>query len=134
MKRKMDMENISLVTLGKILKQRRKEKGFMQREVAEKIGTEQSIVSNWERGIRSPSFLDIYKLCQILDLTLDELLGIKKQHVTFTVNRETLEKLRVTLREYEEAIDFIFPVQDTKLHHKWTELKQLFEVLLMSAE
>lgn len=129
------MENITLEELGKILKQRRKEKGITQKDVAERLQVEQSLVSSWERGLRSPSFLNIYKLCQLFDITLDEMLGLgKPQYITLTLNRNDVKKFHSTLQEYEEALNFIFPGQDTTLHHKWTEVKRLFELLLLNME
>lgn len=129
------MENITLEDLGKILKQRRKEKEITQKDVAERLQVEQSLVSSWERGLRSPSFLNIYKLCQLFEVTLDELLGLgKPQYITLTLNRNDIEKLHSTLQKYEEALHFIFPNQDTALHQQWTEIRRLFELLLLNVE
>ena len=81
------MENITLEELGKILKQKRKEKGLTQKAVAEATQIDQSIISSWERGTRSPSFLNIHKLCQLYETTVDELLGEgKKKLITLMVN------------------------------------------------
>ena len=55
----------------------------------------------------------------------------------FTVlglNRNDIEKLHTMLEKYEEALHFIFPNQDTALHQQWTEVKHLFELLLLNAE
>ncbi|MBN1662734.1 MAG: helix-turn-helix transcriptional regulator [Deltaproteobacteria bacterium] len=129
------MENITLEDLGKILKQKRKEKGLTQKDVAEATQIDQSIISSWERGTRNPSFLNIHKLCQLLDITIDELLGLEKRKlVTLTVSQENIEKLQSTIKEYEETLRFIFPSQDSALHHKWAEHKRLIELLLLNTE
>ncbi len=129
------MENITLENLGKILKQRRKEQGYTQKQVAEGIQVDQSIVSDWERGTASPAFINIYKLCQFFDMTLDELFGVeKKKYLNLIVSRDDITKLHTTLQEFEEALNFIFSSQDTRLHHKWAEIKRLFELLLLNAE
>lgn len=129
------MENITLQNLGNILKQRRKEKGYTQKQVAEGIQVDQSIVSDWERGAASPVFINIYKLCQFFDMSLDELLGVeKKKYLNLIVSRDDINKLHTTLQEFEEALNFIFPNPDTKLHHKWAEIKRLFELLLLNTE
>lgn len=129
------MENISLEELGKILKQKRKEKGLTQKDVAETTQIDQSIISSWERGTRSPSFLNIHKLCQLYDITVDELLGVeKKKLVTLTVSQDNIEKIQATLNEFEEALNYIFPAQDSALHHKWAEHKRLIELLFLNAE
>ena len=86
------------------------------------------MISGWERGTGNPSFLNIYKLCQFFDTTLDEFLGVEKQtHVTLIVNQDIIEKLFATIHEFEDALAFIFPTQETKLHQKWDEIKQIIK-------
>ncbi len=106
-----------------------------QKDVAEATRIDQSIISSWERGTRSPSFFNIHKLCQLFDITLDELLGVeKKKIITLMVTQDEVEKLHSTLKEFEETLNFIFPSQDSALHHKWTEHKRLIGLLLLNAE
>lgn len=128
------MRDMSSEELGDILKKVRKQKGFTQEEVAEKIHVARGVISEWESGKRNPGLLSIYKLCQFFDITLDELLGIEKQYITLTVSRDDIEKLHTKIENVEEAIAFIFPNQDTKLHHEWAELRRLFELLLLNAK
>lgn len=128
------MRDITADELGAILKRARKQKGFTQEEVAEKIQVARGVISEWESGKRNPGLLSIYKLCQLFDMTLDELLDIKKEYITLTVSRENIEKLHSTIQKVEEALTFIFPNQETKLHHEWSNLKQLIEFLLLNTE
>ena len=46
------------------LKQLRQEKGVKQEEVAKAIGITKSAYSNYEQGIREPSFQILIKLCK----------------------------------------------------------------------
>ena len=58
------------------LKQLRLEKGVKQEEVARIIGITKSAYSNYEQGIREPSFEILIKLCKYFDVTADYLLGL----------------------------------------------------------
>ncbi len=125
------MEDITTQNLGNILKKVRKEKGFTQKEVAEGIHVDQSIISGWERGTYNPTFLNVYKVCQFLDMTVDELLGIaKKRRITITTTQEEIEKLSAAIGEFEEALEFVFPSQETKLHQKWSKVKRIMDLFL----
>lgn len=129
------MRDITLNELGETLRKIRKEKGLTQHELAEKIQVGQSIISQWEQGTRNPGFMGIYKFCQFFGMTVDELLGVEKEeYVSLLISRNNLNELQTTLREFEDALTFIIPHQDTKLHYKWTELKRTIELLLLSAE
>lgn len=53
----------------------RKEKGFTQQEVADKIGINRGSYSNWENGKREPTLENVVKLAKLFKTTTDELLG-----------------------------------------------------------
>ncbi|HFW6578681.1 helix-turn-helix transcriptional regulator [Streptococcus agalactiae] len=57
------------------LREERKKRGFTQQEVADKIGINRGSYSNWENGKREPTLDNIIKLANILDVTVDYLLG-----------------------------------------------------------
>lgn len=59
------------------LKQLRKAKGALQKDVAEYLGVTQKTYSGYELGQREPSISTILKLCDYFDVTSDELLGRK---------------------------------------------------------
>ncbi len=130
------MKEITSENLGTILKKVRKEKGLTQKDVAEGIHVDQSVISSWERGTGNPTFLNVYKLCQFFDMTIDELLGIerKKKPITLIITQDVIEKLFSVTQEFEEALAFIFPTQETKLHQKWEEMKQIHDLLFYSID
>ena len=66
-----------------------------EKDVAEGIYVDQSVISSWERGTGNPTFLNVYKLCQFFDVTMDELLGIerKKKPITLIITQDVIEKL-----------------------------------------
>lgn len=45
-------------------------KGWTQRELAAKLGTDQLAVSRWERGENSPSDSNLMRLCEALGQTV----------------------------------------------------------------
>lgn len=57
------------------LREERKKRGMTQQEVADKIGINRGSYSNWENGKREPTLDNIIKLANILDVTVDYLLG-----------------------------------------------------------
>ncbi len=59
------------------LEQKRREKGFTQAELAALLNVNQTAVSKWEIGKSLPQADKLPRLAQILDCTVDELLGPK---------------------------------------------------------
>lgn len=59
------------------LKLLRKEKAISQQEVADAIGVTKSAYSNYEQGIREPSYDVLKKLCKYYQVTSDYMLGLE---------------------------------------------------------
>ena len=57
------------------LKELRLKKGLTQTELGEKVGVKQSTFTNWENGKREPSFENLVKLADLLEVSLDSLFG-----------------------------------------------------------
>lgn len=57
------------------LKELRKEKGYTQQQIADEIGVNRGSYSNWEKGKREPSFENLIKLADLLEVSLDWLFG-----------------------------------------------------------
>lgn len=64
--------------LGVRLRLARRRKGYSQKEISEKLGIPKSTYSNYELGRREIPPLLIYRLVDILKVSTDYLLGIKK--------------------------------------------------------
>lgn len=62
--------------IGSNLKQARKYKGLTQREVAEKFKMTQQQYSRFENGVFELNYMQIIKLCELLDITPNELFTI----------------------------------------------------------
>lgn len=57
------------------LKKFRIKAGLTQEELAKKLGKTKNVISNWERGENRPDAETIAKICAILNVTPNELLG-----------------------------------------------------------
>ena len=64
--------------LNKNIYNLRKEKGFSQEYVAEKINVARQTISNWELGETSPNPEQLLLLSKVLETSVDNLLGNKK--------------------------------------------------------
>lgn len=68
------------MNIGEKLYELRKEKHLSQEEVAEKLDVTRQTISKWETNQSTPDFDKIKPLCELYDITADELLtGEKKQ-------------------------------------------------------
>lgn len=65
--------NIELI--GKFIATCRKDKGFTQMQLAEKLNITNRAVSKWETGKSIPDASIMLDLCDILDITVNELLS-----------------------------------------------------------
>lgn len=64
--------------IGEFLKELRKDKGLTQKELAEKIGISDKTISKWENGNSFPDTTMLLPLCNVLDVTVNELLTCEK--------------------------------------------------------
>ena len=58
------------------LRQLRRKKGLSQEAVAKELGISRQAVSKWETDIAQPDLDNLKKICEILDISADELLDI----------------------------------------------------------
>lgn len=57
------------------LKKLRKQAQFTQVDVAEKLGISQPAYASWERGVKKPTQENLIKIAQILNVSVDYLVG-----------------------------------------------------------
>jgi putative transcriptional regulator len=55
----------------------RKERKFSQQEVALRIHSSQQCVSQWEKGITEPTLTYLWRLADLFEVEVDELIGRK---------------------------------------------------------
>lgn len=69
---------MNLIKIGKFIAEMRKEKNLTQSMLAEKLGITDRAVSKWERGICLPDAGIMVILCEILGISVNELLTGEK--------------------------------------------------------
>ena len=72
------MFEIDKAKFGAFVAQLRKEKGLMQKELAEKLYVSDKAVSKWERGLSIPDVAILIPLAEILGVTVTELLECRR--------------------------------------------------------
>jgi len=65
------MENL----FSKNLKAMRLDKNFSQKKLASMIDVSQQCVSEWENGNNEPTLTSLWKLSDVLEISIDELVG-----------------------------------------------------------
>ena len=65
-------------TLGTMISELRKQHGMTQLELAEKMGVTDKAVSKWERDLSCPDINSIPNLAEILGVSVEELMQVKK--------------------------------------------------------
>lgn len=63
------------VKIGKFIAERRKQQGYLQKDIAAKLGISEKTVSKWECGNGLPEVVYMEPLCQLLGITVNELLA-----------------------------------------------------------
>ena len=64
--------------IGKFIAECRKQKGLTQMQLSEKLGITDKAISKWERGISMPDASIMLEVCDILGISVNELLSGEK--------------------------------------------------------
>ena len=65
------------VNFGPRIQAARKAQGMTQKELAERLGVQNTTVSNWEKNLNKQDGDAIQRLCEILELTPNQLYGVE---------------------------------------------------------
>ena len=93
-------------TIGKKLYDLRKQSGFTQDYVAEKLGVSAQAVSKWENDIACPDIMTLPHIAELYGITVDEL--FKNEDVKSNVKYEKAEKVNeneLVLRVYVDTVN-----------------------------
>lgn len=74
--------------ISQVLKDKRKEYGFNQEELAEKILVSKKTISNWETGKTTPDIDSLIRLANLFNFSLDNLL-LEGSDVVENIKHET---------------------------------------------
>jgi len=69
-------------TMGTMIAELRKQQGMTQLELAGKMGVTDKAVSKWERDLSCPDISSLPDLAEILGVSVDELMQIKREAET----------------------------------------------------
>lgn len=86
--------------IGKFIAEQRKSRGMTQAMLAEKLGITDRAVSKWERGKGMPDVSLMLELCEILGITVNELLSGEK--IEMEDYKKKTEELLVEMTKSEE--------------------------------
>ncbi len=96
--------------IGKFIANKRKEKKITQVKLAEQLGVTEKSVSNWENGRNMPDLSLFKPLCEILDITINELLSgekITKQKYQEKLEENIINTINYTNKKIENKNNFI---------------------------
>ena len=78
------------IRIGKFIAERRKNANLTQMQLAEKLGITDKAVSKWERGVAMPDSSIMLELCDILRISVNELLSGEKINMDNNQKNEQL--------------------------------------------
>lgn len=91
------------IKIGKFIQSQRKNKNITQSEMAEMLNVSDRAVSKWERGICLPDASNMIRLCEILDISINDLFN--GEIVDMKNNEESLEKIVLEVVRQKEEKD-----------------------------
>jgi len=87
------------------IKKLRLSKGWTQLELAKKLNTTQKAIATYETGVRKPSAEKIVELANILEVTTDTLLGVKKLRIKTNGQRTHKNKRSAQVQPLFDKLD-----------------------------
>jgi transcriptional regulator with XRE-family HTH domain len=104
------------LALGRRIAALRKERGYTQTELADRVGAIQVVVSNYERGKLRPHPDMLVRLANALRVSADELLGVQPPSQNGApVSRRVLRRLQAIDRLPKRDQDALFRTIDAFL-------------------
>lgn len=94
---------MDLIKIGKFIANCRKDKKITQEKLAEKLYITDRAISKWERGLSLPEADKMLELCDILNITVNELLNGEKTEMKDDNKKN--EKLLIDMVKQKEESD-----------------------------
>ena len=91
------------IKVGNFIQEKRKEKNITQLELAEKLGITDRAVSKWENGVCLPDAGTMPQLCEILDISINDLFS--GEVVDMKDNEKKLEENLLEMTKQKEQCD-----------------------------
>lgn len=112
-------------TIGKKLYELRKQSGYTQDYVAEKLGVSAQAVSKWENDIACPDIMTLSNIANLYGITIDEL--FKNDEVQSNVKYEKTEKVNENELVFRVYVDTV-QGDDIKVNLPYLLVKELINV------
>ncbi len=95
--------------IGERIKKYRNIKGMTQQDIADALGESSGrVIYNWEKGIGRPDCDKLARLCDLLGVSADELIGCKSMTQRPTATEwGTLQKYRALDEHGKEVVDYL---------------------------
>ena len=95
--------------IGEQIKKYRNMRGMTQQDIADALGESSGrVIYNWEKGIGRPDCDKLAKLCDLLGVSADELIGCKSMAQRPTATEwMTLQKYRTLDEHGKEVVDYL---------------------------
>ncbi len=93
--------------IARKIKQARIDKNMTQMNLADAMGVSYQAVSNWERGNSMPDIAKLGDLCQVLGLSVNELLGMEEPAAKAAA--KAMEQQEMTIEELAEVAPMLKP-------------------------
>ena len=90
------------IKIGRFIAECRKKKSLTQMQLSEKLGITDKAISKWERGIAMPDSSIMLELCDILGISVNDLLSGEKLKLE-NYNKEMEKNLFEMVKQKEEA-------------------------------
>jgi len=85
-------------SFGQKFSEQRKLKGYTQEQVSERLNVSPQAVSKWENDISFPDITLLREISELLDISIDELLGAEKKPETEVIPIETRDISKLILK------------------------------------
>lgn len=95
--------------IGEQIKKYRNIKGMTQQDIADALGESSGrVIYNWEKGIGRPDCDKLARLCDLLEVSADELIGCKSMADRPTATEwTTIQKYRALDEHGKEIVDYL---------------------------
>ncbi len=117
--------------VAKTIKTKRIEKNMTQGDLADKLFVSFQAVSNWERGNSMPDISKLENLCNVLEISVDELLGIgekaeKKEQILSKGEKLSFKELyKIAEQVDEKYIKAVIEADNCEI----TDIEGFFELI-----
>ena len=93
--------------IAQVIRKARIDQNMTQMNLADAMGVSYQAVSNWERGNSMPDISKLEELCEVLHITINELLGVEDA----TAPVQVLDVQEMTVEELRAAAPALQPAQ-----------------------